>query len=160
MAKNNVIRQQHLPAYPSIVQTIDAVNVKRSRPTALFCYSICKTGQLTSIATLTFQKTNRYAVVGQIVIRFLSNLAQNTSYFIPNSRKQQITNSRLITKYLRKFGIKHCRYVFCCVALVDEKAISLPVQSCSGGMVSYPKLANQPFRRSYFHRSDNTLAKP
>ena len=43
---------------------------------------------------------------------------------------------------LRKFGIKHSRYAFCRVALVGEKAISLPVQSCSGGMVSYPKLAN------------------
>ena len=83
MARNNVIRQQHLPAYPSIVQTTDAVNVKRPRPTALFCYSICKTGQLTSIATLPFQKTNRYAVVGQIVIRFLSNLAQKSIVAYP-----------------------------------------------------------------------------
>ena len=87
-------------------------------------------------------------------------LLKKASQLIPNSRKQWVTNSRLITKYLREFGIKHCRYAFCCVALVGEKAISLPVQSCSGGMVSYPKLANQPFRRSYFHRSDNTLAKP
>ena len=160
MAKNNVIRQQHLPAYPSIVQTTDAVNVKRPRPTALFCYSICKTGQLTSIATLPFQKTNRYAVVGQIVIRFYLILLKKASQLIPNSRKQQITNSRLITKYLREFGIKHSRYAFCCVALAGEKAISLPVQSCSGGMVSYPKLANQLFRRSHFHSSENTLAKP
>ena len=160
MAKNNVIHQWCLPSYPSIDWTTDAVNVKRPRPSALLCYSICKAGQLTSIATLPCQKTNRYAVVGQIVICFLSNLSQDTLYFIPNSRKQQITNSRLITKYLHEFGIKHCRYAFCCVALVGEKAISLPIQSCSGGMVSCPELANQPFRRSHFHSSENALAKP
>ena len=39
-AKNNVIRQWHLPTYPLIDYTTDAVNVKRPRPTALFCYSI------------------------------------------------------------------------------------------------------------------------
>ena len=83
MAKNNVIRQWHLPAYPPIDYTTDAVNVKRPRPTALFCYSICKAGQLTSIATLPCQKTNRYAVVGQIVIRFLSNLAQKSIVAYP-----------------------------------------------------------------------------
>ena len=83
MAKNDVLRQWHLPAYPSIDQTTDALNVKRPRPSALLCYSICKTGQLTSIATLPFQKTNRYAVVGQIVIRFLSNLAQKSIVTYP-----------------------------------------------------------------------------
>ena len=45
-------------------------------------------------------------------------------------------------KILRQFGIKHNRYAFCCVALVGEKVISLPVQSCSEGMVSYPEHAN------------------
>ena len=44
MAKNYVIRQWHLPAYPSIDWTTAAVNVKRPRPSALFCYSICKIG--------------------------------------------------------------------------------------------------------------------
>ena len=43
---------------------------------------------------------------------------------------------------IREFGIKHNRYVFCRIALVGEIAISLPVQSCSEGMVSYLKLAN------------------
>jgi len=61
---------------------------------------------------------------------------------------------------LREFEIKHNRYAFCCVALVGEKAISLPVQSCSEEMVSCPELANQPSHRSHFHRSENALAKP
>ena len=61
---------------------------------------------------------------------------------------------------LREFEIKHNRYAFCCVALVGEKAISLPVQSCSEEMVSCPELSNQSFRRSHFHRSENALAKP
>ena len=86
MDKNNVIRQQHLPLYPSIDWTTAAVKVKRPRPTALFGYAICKTGQLTSFATLLYQKANRYAVVGDIAIRFLSNLAQKASSFIPNLR--------------------------------------------------------------------------
>ena len=81
--KNNVIRQQHLPSYPSIDWTTAAVNVKRPRPSALFCYFICKTGQLTSFATLPYQKTNRYAVVGEIVVRFLSNLAQKSIVSYP-----------------------------------------------------------------------------
>ena len=63
-------------------------------------------------------------------------------------------------KILRQFGIKHSRYAFCCVALVGEKAISLSIQSCSGSMVSCPELANQPFRRSHFHSSENALSKP
>jgi len=44
IAKNNVIRRQHLPAYPTIDWTAAAVNVKRPRPSALLSYSICKTG--------------------------------------------------------------------------------------------------------------------
>ena len=64
------------------------------------------------------------------------------------------------TVFLREFGIKHNRYAFCCVARVGEKVIPLPVQSCSEGIVSYPELANQPFRRSHFHRSENALSKP
>ncbi|EEX54143.1 hypothetical protein HMPREF6745_0370 [Prevotella sp. oral taxon 472 str. F0295] len=44
MAKNNVIHQWYLPSYPSIDWTTAAVNVKRPRPSALFYYSICKTG--------------------------------------------------------------------------------------------------------------------
>jgi len=61
---------------------------------------------------------------------------------------------------LREFEIKHNRYAFCCVALVGEKAISLPSQSCSEEMVSCPELSNQSFRRSQFHRSENALANP
>ena len=48
----------------------------------------------------------------------------------------------LQVNFLRDFGIKHNRYAFCRLALVGKTAISLPVQSCSGGMASYPKLAN------------------
>jgi len=48
----------------------------------------------------------------------------------------------LQSKFLREFGIKHNRYAFCRVELVGKIAISLPVQSCSGGMASYPQLAN------------------
>ncbi len=43
---------------------------------------------------------------------------------------------------LRGFGINHNRYAFCRVALVDKIAIFFPLQSCSEGMASYPKLAN------------------
>ena len=32
---------------------------------------------------------------------------------------------------MREFGIKHNRYANCCVALVGEMVISLPVLSCS-----------------------------
>jgi len=42
----------------------------------------------------------------------------------------------------RELGVKHNRHVSCRVALAGVKDISLPVQSCSEGMVSYPKLAN------------------
>ena len=62
--------------------------------------------------------------------------------------------------YLREFGINHNRYAFCRVALVGEIAIPFPVQSCSEGMVPYHKLANLPFRRSHFHRSENVPSKP
>ena len=58
------------------------------------------------------------------------------------------------------FRIKHNRYAFCGVALFGEKSISLPVQSCSDGMVSCPELANHPFRRSHFHSPENALYKP
>ena len=61
---------------------------------------------------------------------------------------------------LREFGIKHNRYAFCCIALVGEKAVYSPPQSCPEGMDSCPDLSNQPFRRSHFHRSENALAKP
>ena len=62
--------------------------------------------------------------------------------------------------FIRKFEIKHNRYAFCRVALVGEKAISLPVQSCSVGIASCYELANQPFRRSHFHCSETALFKP
>lgn len=66
----------------------------------------------------------------------------------------------LNANFKRQFGIKHNRYAFCCVELVGEEAIPLPVQSCSEGMVSCLELANQPFRRSHFHSSENALSKP
>ena len=65
----------------------------------------------------------------------------------------------LNANFKRQFGIKHNRYAFCRIALVGEKAISLPIQSCSGGMVSCPELTNQPFRRSHFHRSEDAPSK-
>ena len=43
---------------------------------------------------------------------------------------------------IREFGIKHNCYASCRVALVGEIAISLPLQSYSGGMASYPQLTN------------------
>ena len=55
--------------------------------------------------------------------------------------------------------VRYNRYAFCCVAVVGEKVIPLPVRSCSEGIVSYPELANQPFRRSHFHHSENALSK-
>ena len=61
---------------------------------------------------------------------------------------------------LREFGIKHNRYAFCRVARVGKIALFLPVQSCSERMVSYPKLTNEPFRRSHFHRSANAFSMP
>ncbi len=61
---------------------------------------------------------------------------------------------------LREFGIKHNRYVNCRMALAGDIAIFLPVDSCFKGMLFYPALANQPFPRSHFHRSENALAKP
>ena len=66
----------------------------------------------------------------------------------------------LNANFIRQFGIKHNRYAFCRVELVGKIAISLPIQSCSGGMVSYLELANQPFRRSHFHRSENAFSMP
>jgi len=54
---------------------------------------------------------------------------------------------------------KHNRYANCRVALVGDIAIRLPVWSCSKDMVSYPELANEPFRRSHFHSSGNALSK-
>ena len=66
----------------------------------------------------------------------------------------------LNANFKRQFGIKHNRYAFCRMALVGTMAITLPVQFCSEGMVSYPKLANEPFRGSHFHSSENAPSKP
>ena len=66
----------------------------------------------------------------------------------------------LLKHLLHEFGIKHNRYIFCRVALVGEEANSLPVQSCSEDMAYCPELANQPFRCSHFHSSENALSKP
>ena len=52
---------------------------------------------------------------------------------------------------MREFGIREIRYANYCVAPVCEITISSPLQSCLKDMVSYPELANQPFRRSHFH---------
>ena len=65
----------------------------------------------------------------------------------------------LSANFKRQFGIKHNRYAFCRVELVGKIAISLPIQSCSEGMVSCLELANQPFRRSHFHRSEDAPSK-
>ena len=66
--------------------------------------------------------------------------------------------TKICCLFKRQFGIKHNRYAFCRVELVGKIAISLPIQSCSGGMVSYLELANQPFRRSHFHSAENALS--
>ena len=51
-------------------------------------------------------------------------------------------NRQYYQKTIREFGIKHNRYVNYRVALVDEMAIRLPVQSSLKGMVSYPELTH------------------
>ncbi len=61
---------------------------------------------------------------------------------------------------LTRVRIKLNRYALCRVALVGEKAISFPLQSCSEGLVSCPELAHQPFRRLHFHSSENALSMP
>ena len=54
---------------------------------ALLTYYFGRVGRRSS-QPYPHQKTNRYAVGGDIAIRFLSNLSQKTSSFIPNSCKQ------------------------------------------------------------------------
>ena len=112
MAKNYVIRQWHLPAYPSIDWTTGVANVKRPRPTALFCYSIRQAGQLTSIATLPYQKTNRYAVVHEITIDFSPNRVQQASYPMQHSHKSR-----------GEFGLRAILYIGYRIAVVGEIAI-------------------------------------
>ncbi len=54
---------------------------------------------------------------------------------------------------LREFGIREICYAFCRVTRVGEIAISLPLQSCSEGMVSYSRtcqLTIPPFAFSLF----------
>ena len=54
---------------------------------------------------------------------------------------------------LCEFGIRKICYAFCRVTLVGEIAISLPLQSCSEGMVSYSRtcqLTIPPFAFSLF----------
>ena len=53
---------------------------------ALLTHNLGRVGRRCS-PTLPYQQANRYAVVGDISIRFLSNLAQKASSFIPNPRK-------------------------------------------------------------------------
>ncbi|WP_304063132.1 hypothetical protein, partial [Hoylesella loescheii] len=43
-------------------------------------------GRSLSLPTLPYQQANRYAVVGDIAIHSLSNLAQKASPLIPNTR--------------------------------------------------------------------------
>ena len=62
---------------------------------------------------------------------------------VQSKDKQRPTgNDHWSDTFIREFGIKHNRYVFCRVARAGKIAIRLPVQSCSGGMASYPQLAN------------------
>ena len=42
-------------------------------------------------------RINRYAVVGEIAIRFLSNLSQKASYLILNSRRYMLVNKIAFT---------------------------------------------------------------
>ena len=90
-----------------------------------------------------------------MIVYPLLAIAEN-QYAVEN--KQTILPS--ISKKLREFGINHNRYAFCRLARVGKIAIPLPIQSCSGGMVSCFKPANQPSRRSHSHSSENTLSKP
>ena len=46
------------------------------------------------------------------------------------------------TQLIREFGIRAICYAIYRVAQVGEITISLPDQSCSVGMVSYPERAN------------------
>ena len=66
----------------------------------------------------------------------------------------------LFKQLLHEFGIKHNRYIFCRVARVGKIAILYLANLVQEGMISYPELANQPFRRSHFHRSENAFSKP
>ena len=54
------------------------------------------------LPTLPFQRTNRYAVVGDIAIHSLSNLVQKASPLIPNSR---IMVSSCILILLKAYGL-------------------------------------------------------
>ena len=125
MAKDNVIRQQHLPAYLPIEQTTGVVHVKRPRPTALLCYSICQAGQLTSIATLPYQRTNRYAVVNEMDIGLSANRVQQASYLMPSSYKRS-----------GEFGIRAIRYVSYPYAVDGEVAIGFSPNRAQ--QASYP----------------------
>ena len=95
--------------------------------------------------------------------RYNEKVEKVISKFTKRWPKPVLSHTHFATKTpqeIREFGIKHNRYAFCCVALVGEIVISLPLQSCSESMVSCPKLANQSFRRSHFHRSENALSVP
>ena len=95
--------------------------------------------------------------------RYNEKVEKVISKFTKRCHKPVLALTHFATKTpqeIREFGIKYTRYAFCCVALVGEKAISLPVQSCLGGMASCLELANHPFRRSHFHSSENALSMP
>ena len=59
-------------------------------------------GRSLSLPTLPYQRTNRYAVVGDIAILSLSNLVQKASVLIPNKR---IMVSSCILILLKTYGI-------------------------------------------------------
>ena len=95
--------------------------------------------------------------------RYNEKVEKVISKFTKRCHKPVLSLTHFTTKTpqeIREFGIKHTRYALWCVALVGEKAISLPVQSCLRGMVSCLELANQPFRCSHFHSSENALSMP
>ncbi len=68
--------------------------------------------------------------------RYNEKVEKVISKFTKRCHKPVLSLTHFATKMLqeiREFGIKYTRYAFCCVALVGEKAISLPIQSCSEG---------------------------
>ena len=68
--------------------------------------------------------------------RYNEKVEKVISRFTKRCHKPVLSLTHFATKTpqeIHEFGIKHIRYAFYCVALVGEKAISLPIQSCSEG---------------------------
>ena len=77
--------------------------------------------------------------------RYNKRIEKVISKFTKRCSKSVLSLTHFTTKTpqeIHEFGIKHTRYALWCVALVGEKAISLPAQSCLGGMASCLELAN------------------